>query len=199
MRDSTIIYRSFYEAIKELPEKNQAEIWTAIFEFALNFNEVELTGISKTVFTLIKPNIESNNRKYEIGSKNGHLGAEHGKKGGRPKKEKPPTNPQQTPNKPANVDVDVEEEVHEKEIQNHPFVFFGYPCIKNMPSIEGELNKKRWVIEHSRKAYSAMVDAECSMRIHTKEQKQNEYKIFYDQETLEFINYRPVKCKEPAE
>ena len=164
MRDSTIIYRSFYEAIKELPEKNQAEIWTAIFEFALNFNEVELTGISTTVFTLIKP----------------------------------PTTPQQPPNKPANVDVDVEEEVHEKEIQNHPFVFFGYPCIKNMPSIEGELNKKRWVIEHSRKAYSAMVDAECSMRIHTKEQKQNEYKIFYDQETLEFINYRPVKCKEPA-
>ena len=79
------------------------------------------------------------------------------------------------------------------------FYFFGYPCIRNMPPIEGELNKKRWVIEHSRKAYSAMVDAECSMRIHTKEQKQNEYKMFYDQETLEFINYRPVKCKEPAE
>ena len=87
----------------------------------------------------------------------------------------------------------------EKKNTNHPFVFFGYPCIKNMPPIEGELNKKRWVIEHSRKAFTAMVDAECSMRIHTKEQKQNEYKMFYDQETLEFINYRPVKCKEPAE
>jgi hypothetical protein len=79
------------------------------------------------------------------------------------------------------------------------FYFFGYPCIRNMPPIEGELNKKRWVIEHSRKAFTAMVDAECSMRIHTKEQKQNEYKMFYDQETLEFINYRPIKCKEPAE
>lgn len=82
---------------------------------------------------------------------------------------------------------------------NHPLVFFGYPCIEDMPSIADDFHKKHWVIEHSRKAFTAMVDAECSMRIHTKEQKQNEYKMFYDQETLEFINYRPVKCKEPAE
>lgn len=69
MRDTTIIYRSFYEAIKDLPAENQAELWVAIFEFSLNFNEVELTGLSKTVFKLIKPQLEANNKRFENGKK----------------------------------------------------------------------------------------------------------------------------------
>lgn len=68
-KESTIIYRSFYEAIKELPEKNQCEVWNAIFQFALDETEVELGGISKTVFRLIKPQIEANNRRYKNGCK----------------------------------------------------------------------------------------------------------------------------------
>lgn len=67
MRDSTIFYRSFYEALKELPAQNQSEIYTAIFEYSLNFNEVELQGISKTVFTLIKPQIDANIKRYKSG------------------------------------------------------------------------------------------------------------------------------------
>ena len=55
MRESMVIYRSFFEAIKELKKEQQAEVWNAVFEFGLNQNEVELSGISKTIFTLIKP------------------------------------------------------------------------------------------------------------------------------------------------
>lgn len=69
MRDSTIIYRSFYESIVEIPEKNQAEVWRAIFEFSLNFKEVELTGLSKTIFTLIKPQLEANIKRFRNGNK----------------------------------------------------------------------------------------------------------------------------------
>jgi len=69
MRDSTIIYRSFYEAIKELPKTNQAEVWNAIFEFSLNFNEIELSGLSKTIFTLIKPQLQANISKFLNGNK----------------------------------------------------------------------------------------------------------------------------------
>jgi len=68
-RDSTIIYRSFYEAIIELPEKNQAEVWKAIFEYALNFQQIELTGLSKTIFTLIKPQLDANIQRYKNGKK----------------------------------------------------------------------------------------------------------------------------------
>lgn len=67
MRDSTIIYRSFYEAIIELPTQNQAEVWKAVFEYSLNFNEIELAGLSKTIFTLIKPQLDANIKRYKSG------------------------------------------------------------------------------------------------------------------------------------
>ena len=99
MRDSTIFYASFYDAIKELPSQNQIEIYNAIFELSLKNNEIELTGLSKTIFTLIKPQLLANLTRYE----NGKKGAEHGKKGGRPLKHKPQNNPKLTPNKNVNV------------------------------------------------------------------------------------------------
>ena len=68
-RDSTIFYRSFYEAIKELPEVNQLEIYNAIFEHSLNLNKPNLTGLSKTIYTLIEPQIEANLKRYENGNK----------------------------------------------------------------------------------------------------------------------------------
>lgn len=69
MRDSLIFYRSFYEAIKELPKETQAEVYTAIFEYSLNFKEVELNGLAKTIFTLIRPQLEANNKRFVNGSK----------------------------------------------------------------------------------------------------------------------------------
>lgn len=68
-RDSMIIYRSFFEAIKELPKTNQAEVWNAVYELGLNGKYVELNGISKTIFTLIAPQIEANYKKFVNGSK----------------------------------------------------------------------------------------------------------------------------------
>ena len=82
MRESLIFYRSFYEAIKTLPPANQAKIYDAIFSYSLDFQEPKLEGIDNAIFTLIKPQLDANIRKYE----NGKKGAEHGKKGGRPKK-----------------------------------------------------------------------------------------------------------------
>jgi|TARA_R100000081_G_C4815549_1_gene174659 hypothetical protein len=110
-RDSYIFYRSFYEAIKELPNENQLEIYNAIAEYSLNFKEVELSGLSKTIFTLIKPQLEANNKRFIVGQK----GAKHGKKGGRPKSIKPQNNPngdkknypKETPNKNVNVNENV--------------------------------------------------------------------------------------------
>lgn len=68
-RDSLIFYRSFYEAIKELPATNQLEIYNAIFELGFNFQDTELSGFSATVFKLIKPLIEANNKRFINGTK----------------------------------------------------------------------------------------------------------------------------------
>jgi len=112
-----VIYRSFYEALNGIPEQSRIEVWAAICELGFNGVEVELNGLSKTIFMLIKPQIEANNRKAIAGKNNGYLGAEHGKKGGRPRSEKPPTkptkNPQETPKKPSNVNVNVNANVNE--------------------------------------------------------------------------------------
>ena len=64
-----ILYRSFYEAITELPEANQLEIMKAIFEYGFDGVEPNLSGLSKTIWILIKPNLEANRRKWENGCK----------------------------------------------------------------------------------------------------------------------------------
>lgn len=68
MRDSCIFYRSFYEAIKELPMEEQGQIYNAIFEYALDFKEQNLKGICKTVFTLIKPQLDANIKRFNNGN-----------------------------------------------------------------------------------------------------------------------------------
>ena len=64
-----LIYRSFYEAIKELNKEDQADVWAAVHEYGLNRNEIELKGISKTIFTLIKPQLQANLKRFENGNK----------------------------------------------------------------------------------------------------------------------------------
>ena len=91
--NSFIFYRSFFETISDLEDKQQLEIYKAIAEFSLNDNLINLDGISKTIFRLIQPQLLANKKRYL----NGLKGAEHGIKGGRPK---PQDNPKITPNKP---------------------------------------------------------------------------------------------------
>lgn len=109
-KDSFVFYRSFFEALGDLPNENQLEIYQAISNFSLNFQEPELSGISKTIFTLIRPQLAANKTKYE----NGCLGGKHGHKGGRPKKEKTPKkpldNPKLTPNDNVNDNVNDKED-----------------------------------------------------------------------------------------
>lgn len=82
MTDSFVFYRSFHEALKDLPLEEYGAIMFAINEYALNGVEPELSGAAKMAFTLIKPQIDANNYRKESGQK----GAEFGRRGGRPKK-----------------------------------------------------------------------------------------------------------------
>jgi hypothetical protein len=68
-RDTCIFYRSIYESLQELDLENQAIIYNAIFEFSLNFNEPNLSGINKAFFGLIRPVLEKGNTNFINGSK----------------------------------------------------------------------------------------------------------------------------------
>jgi hypothetical protein len=69
-RDSMIFYRSFYESVTGLSPVIKAELYDAIFEYGLNFQEIEFTNdISKALFTLIKPQLDANIKRFENGKK----------------------------------------------------------------------------------------------------------------------------------
>lgn len=71
MRDSVLFYRSFWEAVKELPAEQFKASVQAIMEYGLNDHEPETTGIERTIYLLTKPQIDANNRKYLNGTKGG--------------------------------------------------------------------------------------------------------------------------------
>jgi hypothetical protein len=70
-RESFIFYKSFYESIKELDPLDQVQIYDAIFKHQFMGEDVELKGICKSIFTLIIPQLEANNKRYLNGLKGG--------------------------------------------------------------------------------------------------------------------------------
>lgn len=99
MRDSFIFFNSYYDAIRELPDEEQGQIYKAIIDYALD--QIEPNGLSfigKMCFKLIKPTIDASLSRYDAN-------VENGKKGGRPKNPnkteiKPKNNPIKTQSKP---------------------------------------------------------------------------------------------------
>ena len=105
-RDSFIFYRSFYEAISELPKENQADTYNAIMQYALNQEEIELTGISKAIFSLVKPQLDANYKKYENGKQKKSKTEANNKQ----KKSKSETN--------VNVNENVNDNVNDNDNEN---------------------------------------------------------------------------------
>jgi len=72
MRDKMMFYDSFYKAISDVKsEKERAKLYDAVMKYAFEDIEPTLNGVSKTIFTLIKPQIDANNRRFINGSKGG--------------------------------------------------------------------------------------------------------------------------------
>jgi len=68
-RHGFIFYYSFYEAMKNLPDDVRLSLYDAIAQFSFDGEISELNGIAGNFFSLIKANLEANNRKYENGKK----------------------------------------------------------------------------------------------------------------------------------
>lgn len=85
--DSFIFYRSFYEAMEGMPDKDRLALYEAIVGLALNGELIDLPKSVRGLFILIKPQIEANIRKRMFG-----------RTGGRPPKEKTTGYPQKETN-----------------------------------------------------------------------------------------------------
>ena len=106
-KQSFIFYRSFFEAIKNLDDKKRLKMYDLITNFALNSEEIDNKfEICEQLFTLIKPQLFANNKRYE-----------DGKKGGRPKKEKTTGFSEKKPNENVNENVNENAQSEKKEIK----------------------------------------------------------------------------------
>lgn len=91
-RETCVFYASWFEAIETLPKAIQSEAYRAIMMYALRGAEIEEQGqMTKLIMAMVKPVIDTNNKRYENGCK-----------GGRPKIEKPNNNQNETKTKPNN-------------------------------------------------------------------------------------------------
>ena len=159
-KDSFVFYRSYFEALSDLPEEKQIKLYFAISNYSLNFIEPKLDGICKTVWTLIKPQIDANRKKWQ----NGILGAEHGLKGGRPKKIKNPIGViLETPNENENDNVNENNNENENENTNPHSHFLDFNFYKttytDLPiELQTNIENQTW---QTWQTFNQHIDTKC--------------------------------------
>lgn len=70
-RNQFTFYRSYYEAVRELPKKEQSAVMLAICAYALDEEEPNLTGTAKAIFSLVRPTLDASRRKAISGKTGG--------------------------------------------------------------------------------------------------------------------------------
>ena len=66
-RGQFTFYRSYFEAIKALPKKEQYSVLMAVCAYALDNEEPKIDGTAGAIFALIKPTLDTGRRKAEGG------------------------------------------------------------------------------------------------------------------------------------
>jgi hypothetical protein len=138
-KDSFIVYRSFWEAMKKLPDKERLEIHDAIYMYHFEGNELQLSTFVDAIFSILKSQFDRDTAKYETIIERNRI---NGSKGGRPAKN--PENPVGylgNPEKPKETlyedDTDtVDETETEKGVEEKPEIVFPLPEIKESDKID---------------------------------------------------------------
>lgn len=106
-------YRSYYDALKELPAEEFRDIVLAVCAYALDGEEPELSGVARAIFTLIRPTLEVGRSKAENRSRAEQTALSSEQTGNKRK---------QTENKPEQTRKEKEKErEREKESENDSY------------------------------------------------------------------------------
>lgn len=106
-------YRSYYDALKEIPAEEFRAIVLAVCAYALDGEEPELSGVARAIFTLIRPTLEVGRSKAENRSRAEQTSLSAEQTGNRPGQTK--NKPEQTQNKRKQTDNKPEQTRKEKE------------------------------------------------------------------------------------
>ena len=110
-RESIVFYRSFYEAIKDLPAEEFKKCACAMLGYGLDGEEPEVDGVAKSVFVMAKPQIDKNSQRYANGKNGGRKTKpepnqnQTGTKTGKPETKPEPNHKKAEPNVNDNVNV----------------------------------------------------------------------------------------------
>ena len=108
-RESFVFYKSFGEVAKTLSDDERLKFYDTIIGYGLWWQNEEIWWIIGQLFTLIRPQLDANNKKHVEGKKWG----EYWHLGGRPRKPQGviSENPPETPNVNVNANENVNENV----------------------------------------------------------------------------------------
>ena len=71
MEDRFLFHRSFWEAVENAPRKYQLELYDAICIYTLYGEEPELSPGAEKIFTQMRTNIDTVQKRYRAAIKNG--------------------------------------------------------------------------------------------------------------------------------
>jgi hypothetical protein len=180
------IYSDLFDGVKELEKSQIGEIFLAILQFEENQTDYEFSNpVLKAVFAPIKNHLKRKQEAYVEQCEYGKLGAQYGKLGGRPRKEKPPKTPTpflETPQNPqiqiqteiqTETQIQIQTEEKEKKIKENEFEVFwkNYPTKKGKGKAQESFKKaiKKTTLEK-------MLDSVEKMKL--EKQKKEEAKVF---------------------
>ena len=144
-RGQFTFYRSYYEAVKELPKKEQLDVLMAVIAYALDGTPPQLpSGFSKAVFLLIQPTLDTGRKKASNGKKGGSKREAKRKQIG----SKSEANTEQSPSEiEKELEIEVESEIEkELEIENESYIL-PPDGGNNAPAPEEEANEEQDALE----------------------------------------------------
>lgn len=160
-RESFVFYRSFRDAFRALDKDVRLRMYEAIIDYGLDLIEPHFEGIEKVLWTLIRPQLEANNKRFENGCKGGApIGNQNARKQPRNNREttkKQPKNNQKQPNVNENENENENENVNDTRTLKTSFKVssFGANDAPAEPKIDFEKIKGSWNDE-AQKSHSLM-------------------------------------------
>lgn len=129
-KNSFVLYKDIIETVKKLPPEKQGKLFMTILEYVNDENPEIDDIVIDLVFTPIKQSLNRDLQKYEAVC---HRNKNNGKKGGRPKKEKPnkPTGLIENPKKPKKADSDSDSD-NESDIDIDNDTFYNIEKLKKV-------------------------------------------------------------------
>lgn len=181
-RAGFFFFRAFRDAISELKTKEKIIIYEAIFAYALDGEESDLSEVSNTakaMWSLIKPMLDSDLRRYENGCKGGapkgNTNAQKSTETKQPKNNLKTTEKQPTNNKKQEQEQEQEQEsVCEKSAHAHTqedliLANFEKWCSQYAPTLLQFAEPMTAVqLDELRKKNSDAKIKECAAQVHNK-------------------------------